>query len=155
MKDIAHLVRGSATSPTQRTRASESSKVWIAIERVLTSPQADRDLSSPDPATVRRSRNDAQGKALNGKRYTEEFKAAAVRQVIELGSTVKSVAAELGISRWTLHRWLRMQPQSPVNSLDNLKQSAEIQRLRKELRRVTEERDMLKKAAAYFAKQAV
>ncbi|KVH53749.1 transposase [Burkholderia sp. MSMB1072] len=92
---------------------------------------------------------------MNGKRYTEEFKATAVRQVIELGGTVKSVAAELGISQWTLHRWLRMQSQPPANPLDNPKQSAEIHRLREELRRVTEERDMLKKAAAYFAKQAM
>ncbi|MCW3698178.1 MULTISPECIES: transposase [Burkholderia cepacia complex] len=153
MKDIAHMVRGSATSPNRRARASESAKVWVAIERVLTVPQGERGPSPLDPAAEYRPNDKIKGRPLNGKRYSDEFKATAVRRVIELGGTVKDVAAELGISRWTLHRWLRVRPLLQADSLDSPKQSAEIQRLMAELRQVTEERDMLKKAAAYFAKQ--
>ncbi|ONC62770.1 transposase [Burkholderia pseudomallei] len=90
---------------------------------------------------------------MNGKRYTEEFKAEAVKQVIELGSPVKDVARRFGVSPWSLHRWIRERRLAPAASPDSPEQSAEIQRLRAELLRVTEERDMLEKAAAYFAKQ--
>ena len=54
---------------------------------------------------------------MSGKRYTEEFKAEAVRQVTERGHPASEVAARLGVSAWSLHRWLkeRRQPPSSVH----------------------------------------
>ncbi|MDR0241618.1 MAG: transposase, partial [Burkholderia sp.] len=77
-----------------------------------------------------------------------------VRQVVELGASVKQVAARLGVSAWSLHRWIRERHVQQSEVAVGLESSSEIQWLRAELRRVTEERDMLEKAAAYFAKQA-
>ncbi|WP_080291527.1 transposase [Burkholderia pseudomallei] len=153
MKDTAHPERGSATSPGRRDRSSESSKVFIAIERVLTEHQGGRDLNLLGSVTANRSHEGTRARVVNGKRYTDEFKAEAVKQVIELGSPVKDVARRFGVSPWSLHRWIRERRLAPAASPDSPEQSAEIQRLRAELLRVTEERDMLEKAAAYFAKQ--
>ena len=88
-------------------------------------------------------------------RYTAEFKTEAVRQVIERGHPVREVAETLGVSAWSLHQWVRLHREGKVPgkpALDD--QAAEIRRLKAELRRVTEERDILKKATAYFAKQS-
>lgn len=154
MKDTAHLVRGSASAPSRHGRASESSKVLIAIERVLSKHQGERDLDLPRVGSAQRSRDETRRKSPTGKRYTDEFRAEAVRQVVELGASVKQVAARLGVSTWSLHRWVRERhaPHPAENATPE--DSSEIQWLRAELLRVTEERDMLEKAAAYFAKQA-
>ncbi len=62
------------------------------------------------------------------------------------------MADRLGISIDSLYAWVREQRKSPqVQEADNAS-SAELRRLQAELKRVTEERDILKKAAAYFAK---
>jgi transposase len=89
---------------------------------------------------------------MGQQRYTEEFRREAVRQVVEKGHPVKDVAARLGMSSWSLYEWVRKAgPGSPPgNRLAN--KDDEIRRLRDELKRVTEERNILKKAAAYFAK---
>jgi transposase len=89
---------------------------------------------------------------MSGKRYTEEFKTEAVKQVTERGHAVGEVAARLGVSAWSLGRWLKEREQPAAERLETKEQSEEIRRLKAELRRVTEERDILKKAAAYFAK---
>lgn len=89
---------------------------------------------------------------MSGKRYTEEFKAEAVKQVTERGHAAREVAKRLGISEWSLHRWLKEQRQPEGERAQQQDQSDEIRRLKAELKRVTEERDILKKAAAYFAK---
>ncbi|WP_436407001.1 transposase [Burkholderia cepacia] len=104
--------------------------------------------------SAQRSRDETRRKSPTGKRYTDEFRAEAVRQVVELGASVKQVAARLGVSTWSLHRWVRERhaPHPAENATPE--DSSEIQWLRAELLRVTEERDMLEKAAAYFAKQA-
>ena len=92
------------------------------------------------------------------KQYTDEFKAEAIKQVTERGFRVADVAQRLGVSTHSLYEWLRK-----AKSADNAdgqdaalqptaKDSAEVRRLKAELKRVTEERDILKKAAAYFAK---
>ncbi|WP_416359682.1 transposase [Burkholderia gladioli] len=154
MKDTVHPVRGSASSPNRHGRASESSKVLIAIERVLSKHQGERDLDLPRVVGAQRSRDETRGKSPTGKRYTNEIRAEAVRQVVELGASVKQVAARLGVSTWSLHRWVRARDVSHPAVNANSEHSSEIQWLRAELLRVTEERDMLEKAAAYFAKQA-
>lgn len=87
-------------------------------------------------------------------RYTAEFKAEAVKQITERGHAVVEVAKRLGISDKSLYVWLKQsQPrsQSPVKD-DVLALKNEISRMKAELKRTTEERDILKKAAAYFAR---
>lgn len=88
-------------------------------------------------------------------RYTAEFKAEAVKQVLERGYPVREVAARLGVSAWSLYQWLRAHRETgDPSSAATQDAAAEIRRLKAELRRVTEERDILKKATAYFAKQS-
>jgi transposase len=89
---------------------------------------------------------------MSGKRYTEEFKIEAVKQVTERGYSTADVAARLGISIHSLYAWEKRYgvPAAEREQRDN--DAAEVRRLRAELKRVTEERDILKKAAAYFAK---
>jgi transposase len=91
-------------------------------------------------------------------RFSKEFKLEAVR-LLELGQKpAAQLALELGIQRNQLYKWQEQLKKSsadtafrgpgrrPLNAQD------EIERLRRELKKVTEERDILKKAAAYFAK---
>ena len=84
------------------------------------------------------------------KRYTAEFKKEAVRLVLESGRGVTSTAAELGVSQPTLSRWVR--EEEAAGRGDLLDQRAEILRLQRELKEVTQERDFLRDAAMYFAK---
>ena len=89
---------------------------------------------------------------MTGKRYTDEFKFEAVRQVTEHGRPVAEVAQRLGITSHSLYAWKKTLAKPEVVQRAELDQSAEVRRLKAELKRVTEERDILKKAAAYFAK---
>jgi transposase len=91
---------------------------------------------------------------MGRRRYTEEFKVAAVRQVTVEGHPVAEVAKRLGIAPKSLYDWKRVYGESPEAAAEIKAERAENQRLKKELKRVTEERDILKKAAAYFAKQS-
>ena len=86
------------------------------------------------------------------KRYTEEFKIAAVKQVTERQHPVAEVAERLGVSGHSLYAWIKRYQDSEAEHPHDASQQAEIRRLKAELRRVTDERDILKKAAAYFAK---
>lgn len=86
------------------------------------------------------------------KRYTEEFKAEAAKQVIEHGFPTREVAVRLGVGVESLYTWVRERRKQPEVRRAEADQTAEVRRLQAELRRVTEERDILKKAAAYFAK---
>lgn len=89
---------------------------------------------------------------MSSKRYTEEFKAEAAKQVIDLGRPVREVAERLGVSSYTLYEWVKIRRKDPGQDLADRSLAAENRRLQAELKRVTEERDILKKAAAYFAK---
>jgi len=91
---------------------------------------------------------------MSGKRYTEEFKAEAVKQVVDRGHSTAAVAVRLGINKHTLYDWVRRRIGSGGSGLAEADDPVELRRLRAELKRVTEERDILKKAAAYFAKQS-
>ncbi len=88
-------------------------------------------------------------------KYTpEEFKIEAVKQVTEKGHSVAEVAARLGTTTHSLYTWIkRYDPQQPRTTEFN-DPSSELAKLKKELQRVTEERDILKKAAVYFASQS-
>lgn len=91
---------------------------------------------------------------MSRRRYTEEFKVAAVRQVTLEGHSVPDVAKRLGVTTKSLYDWKRAYGESPERAAQIRSEQAETVRLRRELKRVTEERDILKKAAAYFAKQS-
>lgn len=92
---------------------------------------------------------------MSGKRYTEEFKREAVRQVIERGHSALDVSDRLGVSNKSIYDWIAKygNQKSPEEQAELAREQAENKRLRAELRRVTEERDILKKAAAFFANQ--
>jgi len=92
-------------------------------------------------------------------RFTKEFKLEAVRLLELSEKPATQLAVELGIRRNQLHKW---QAQLRSKGLEQafrgpgakpLAEHSELELLRRELRRVTEERDILKKAAAYFAKE--
>ena len=89
---------------------------------------------------------------MSGKRYTDEFKAEAAKQVLEQGRSVRDVATRLGVSIHSLYAWVAKQRTVPCISQADGLLVAENRRLQAEVRRLTEERDILKKAAAYFAK---
>ena len=84
------------------------------------------------------------------RKYTNAFKQEVVDQVRRSGRPQNEVASELGIPNQTLSKWLMIAgTDSPSLTFD---ERAELQRLRKELASVKEERDFLKKVSAYFAK---
>lgn len=91
---------------------------------------------------------------MSSKRYPEEFKIEAVKQVTDRGHAVADVAKRIGVSQHSLYEWLKRYSLPEGERLELQGQSAEIRRLKAELKRVTEERDILKKAAAYFAKES-
>ena len=87
-----------------------------------------------------------------GKRYTDEFKVEAVKQVTERGYSVQEVAERLGISTKSLYDWRSQLAKDKIPSKSSDEQ-LRIAQLEAELKRVKEERDILKKAAKYFASQ--
>ena len=85
------------------------------------------------------------------KHYSDEFKSEAVRQITEQGYSRKEVAERLGIHKATLRNWIIQQ--NPTKEQAQLSsQEKTIRDLKEKLRRVEQERDILKKATAYFAK---
>ena len=89
-----------------------------------------------------------------GIRFTDEFKQDAVAQVVERRYAVSEVAERLGISTKSLYTWKAQFAKSPRDRSEVSEQAAEIKRLKRELARVTEERTILKKATAYFARES-
>jgi transposase len=90
--------------------------------------------------------------------YTAECKRAAVRRVTEHGDGVPEAARNLGITVKMLGRWKRQAEQQTNGSIGgNSQRSAEheeLLRLRKENQRLRMEREMLKKATVFFAKES-
>ena len=84
--------------------------------------------------------------------FTEDFKRDAVAQITERGYPVAEVSQRLGVSSHSLYAWKKKFSKASGSGDDD--QDAEIRRLKRELARMTEERDILKKATAYFAKDA-
>lgn len=87
---------------------------------------------------------------MSSQRFTPEFKEEAVRQVVGRGHSVAEVAARLGVSTHSLYQWVKaVKPDKTEQQVAELTEAkSEILRLRAQLRRVEEERDILKKAAA-------
>lgn len=87
------------------------------------------------------------------RQYTEEFKAEAVR-LAEMGDVPKAkIARDLGICETVLYRWIQQRGTGQAGSASMLScdEKAELARLRRDVKRLEMERDILKKAAAYFA----
>ena len=96
-----------------------------------------------------------------GQRYTQEFKDSAIQLALNSEKSVLKVAEELDIHEKTLYGWLQkyreannLEVNKPIkkSSVESLEE--ENRRLRKELVSVKKDREILKKAAAYFAKEA-
>ena len=87
--------------------------------------------------------------------FTPEFKQEAVRQVVERGYPVAEVAERVGVSAHSLYKWVKaVAPDKTERQISELLEAkSEILKLRAQLRRAEEERDILKKAARYFARE--
>lgn len=86
------------------------------------------------------------------KQYTKEFRDEAIRPTVTSGKSVAQVARDLGISAPTLHDWRRQaryDHRMPIR--DNETPEQQLKRLQKENELLRQERDILKKAIAYFA----
>ena len=94
---------------------------------------------------------------MERKKYSREFKLEAVNLVSERGVSVTQAARDLDINHNMLRRWAKEFGSDPKHAFPGLGQmkpeQLEIDRLRKEVARLKAERDILKKAAAYFARE--
>lgn len=86
-------------------------------------------------------------------RFSDDFKRDAVHQVVDRGYPVAEVSQRLGVSTHSIYGWMKLFSKSRKSGAED-EQASEIRRLKRELVRVTEERDILKKATAYFARDA-
>ena len=102
------------------------------------------------------------------KRYDREFKADAVRLVLNGGRSIRQAATDLGMNHWTLRDWCRAEQwtrkqamaneEEPVPEDESAKErlkrlERENARLRRQNSQLMEDREILKKAAAFFAKE--
>ena len=92
------------------------------------------------------------------KQFTPEFKREAVQLLVSGSRPASDLARELGIRRNQLYKWQREFQARGTGAFPGSgarkERTTEIVRLKRELARVTEERDILKKAAAYFARES-
>jgi transposase len=86
--------------------------------------------------------------------FTDEFKAGAVRLVLDEGKTIPRVARDLDLTQSALRTWVERARADRTKGKTGLTtaEREELAKLRKQIREVTMERDILKEAAAYFAK---
>ncbi|MGX2954539.1 IS3 family transposase [Shewanella algae] len=89
---------------------------------------------------------------MSGKRYPEEFKIEAVRQVVDRGHSIADVAHRLDITTHSLYAWVKKYGPDNKQHNDLSEAQAEIKRLQKELKRATEERDIPKKSRGVLRK---
>ena len=89
------------------------------------------------------------------RRFSEEFRAGAVRLVLDEGRTVGRVARELDLTESALRNWVDRARADRTNGRTGLttEEREELRRLRKEIRVLRTEREILKNAAAFFVKE--
>jgi len=95
---------------------------------------------------------------MSGKqRYSQEFKLEAARLIVEHGYTYKEAAQRLGATDWSIRQWVQKFRRSGALPPAGAPQpeADEMRRLRKENKRLEMENEILKKAAAYFAKDSI
>jgi len=97
-------------------------------------------------------------------KYTIEFKQSAIQLVLNSNAEIKTIAQDLGMNAKTLYNWVynykrdnNLPTYNRISSKTDIKESAEeeLRRLRKENRLLKQERDILKKATAYFVKETL
>jgi len=88
--------------------------------------------------------------------YPEEFRREAVELVRREGRTVRDVAESLGVSQQSLRAWLKQTQLDPGERHDGLssEEREELRRLQRENRRLRQKREILKRAAAFFARES-
>lgn len=93
---------------------------------------------------------------MGRRQFTREFKIEAVRLVRDRGVSVAQACRDIGVHENVLRKWIKQFEEDPGQAFPgqgNLKpEQAKIERLRREVQKLKAERDILKKAAAYFAK---
>ena len=96
---------------------------------------------------------------MERRKFTREFKIEAVKLIQERGVTVVQAARDLGVHGTVLRRWVQESAADAAQAFPGQGQmkpeQAELARLRREVLKLKAERDILKKAAAYFAKEAL
>jgi transposase len=96
---------------------------------------------------------------MERRKYAREFKLEAVNMVKERRVSIVQAARDLDLNNNVLRRWLKELGADPKHAFPGVGQmkpeQLEIDRLRKEVTRLKAERDILKKAAAYFARDAI
>ena len=93
------------------------------------------------------------------KKYSKEFKLETINLVLQQGYTINEVAANLDIHASMINRWIREYRQSQRNAFKGngslSTEQQELRRLREENRKLKMERDILKKATAFFAREGL
>jgi len=96
---------------------------------------------------------------MERRRFSREFKLEAVKLVRERGVTAAQAARDLDLHENVLRKWVRQLSADPQHAFPGQGQmkpeQLEIERLRREVQKLKAERDILKKAAAYFAREAL
>jgi len=96
---------------------------------------------------------------MERRRFTREFKLEAVKLIREREVSVAQAARDLGVQQSVLRSWVKAFADDPAQAFPGHGQmkpeQAEIARLRREVAKLRAERDILKKAAAYFAKESM
>ena len=93
------------------------------------------------------------------RRYDRQFKEDAVKHLMSSGQSLAQVSQELGVSSWSLSRWKAKYLQQADKAAEGVgpkpsELEAENRRLRRELARVTEQREILKKAVVFFGQES-
>ncbi len=88
------------------------------------------------------------------RKFTDEFKAETIKLIQTSGRTVGSVAQELNIGSTVLRRWVKQAEASSSPDTLSPDERAELQRLRQEIRELRMEKEILRKATAFFAKES-
>jgi len=92
----------------------------------------------------------------SGRRYGKEFRLGAARLVTDRGYTLVTASQELGVSTWSLRSWIKQLRKSGELQVDGQTETLveEVKRLRHENQRLRMEKEILKKAAQYFARES-
>jgi transposase len=101
--------------------------------------------------------------AKRGSNYTQEFKSSAIQLALNSEKSTHAISKDLGVSDKTLYQWLKKyrqehnleQPTVKLSKSSTESLEEENRRLAKELASVKKDKEILKKAAAYFAKEAL
>ena len=89
------------------------------------------------------------------RKYSDEFKIEAVKLVTEQGLSIAEASRDLGVNSVILGRWKKTYEQGLLGDTVKHREADELKALRKENKRLRMERDILKKATAYFARESL